>query len=149
MMIYNFLFPIKPNDTKVSLFLLAMRIVFGILLMNHGIQKWNAFDQMSATFPDPLGVGSSTSLTLAIFGELVCSVAFILGFLYRLSMIPMIVTMSVALFVIHGNDAFAVKEMAFIYLSVFVLMYLVGPGKFSLDRLLLKICKQKKSNSIR
>lgn len=40
-MIYNFLFPTKPNTTKVSLFLLAVRIIFGILLMNHGIQKWS------------------------------------------------------------------------------------------------------------
>ena len=32
-MIYNFLFPTKPNTTKVSLFLLAVRIIFGILLM--------------------------------------------------------------------------------------------------------------------
>ena len=144
MMIYKFLFPIKPNDTKVSLFLLAMRILFGMLLINHGIQKWNAFDQMSAAFPDPLGIGSSASLTLAIFGELVCAVAFIFGFLYRLSMIPMIITMSVALFVIHDNDTFAVKEMAFIYLSVFILMYFVGPGKFSFDRLLIKICNHKK-----
>lgn len=143
-MIYKFLFPAKPDDTKVSLFLLAMRIVFGLLLMNHGIQKWNAFDQMSAVFPDPLGVGSSVSLALAIFGELVCSIAFIFGFLYRLSMIPMIITMLVAFFMIHGNDVFAVKEMAFIYLTVFVLMYFVGPGKFSLDRLLIKIFNHKK-----
>ena len=35
---------------------------------------------------------------LAIFGELFCSVAFVFGFLYRLSMIPMIVTMAVAFF---------------------------------------------------
>ena len=42
-MIYNFLFPTKPNTTKVSLFLLAVRIIFGILLMNHGIQKWSNF----------------------------------------------------------------------------------------------------------
>lgn len=37
------------------------------------------------------------------------------------------------LFVIHANDVFAVKELAFIYLVVFVLMYIAGPGKFSID----------------
>jgi len=30
-------------------------------------------------------------------------------------------------------DLFAVKELAFIYLVVFVLMYIAGPGKFSID----------------
>ena len=35
------------------------------------------------------GIGSKLSLVLAIFGEMVCSMAFIFGFLYRLTMIPM------------------------------------------------------------
>ena len=38
---------------------------------------------------DPLGIGSQLSLVLAIFGEMVCSMAFIFGFLYRLAMLPM------------------------------------------------------------
>ena len=133
-MIYSFLFPTKSNTTKVSLLLLAVRIIFGILLMNHGIQKWSNFQEMSAVFPDPLGIGSPLSLGLAIFGELVCSMAFIIGFLYRLAMIPMIFTMAMAFFVIHSQDAFAVRELALVYLVVFVLMYIAGPGKFAVDR---------------
>jgi len=143
-MIYNFLFPTKPNTTKVSLFLLAVRIIFGILLMNHGIQKWSNFQELSTAFPDPIGLGSSISLGLAIFGELVCSMGFIFGFLYRLAMIPMIFTMGVAFFVIHGNDPFSLKELAFVYLVIFILMYIAGPGKFSLDRLIAVLLSQKR-----
>jgi putative oxidoreductase len=40
----------------------------------------------------------------------------------------------VAFFIVHGNDPFAVKELAFVYLVVFVLMYIIGPGKFAVDR---------------
>lgn len=132
-MIYNFLFPTKPNTTKASLLLLAARVIFGLLLMNHGIQKWSNFQELSTAFPDPIGIGSPLSLGMAIFAELVCSMGFIIGFLYRLAMLPMIATMGMAFFVIHGNDAFAVKELAFIYLVVFILMYIAGPGKFSID----------------
>ena len=71
---------------------------------------------------------------LAIFGELVCSFGFLIGFLYRLAMIPMIFTMAMAFFVIHSQDAFAVRELALVYLVVFVLMYIAGPGKFAVDR---------------
>lgn len=142
-MIYSFLFPTKSNTTKVSLLLLAVRIIFGILLMNHGIQKWTNFQELSAVFPDPLGVGSPLSLGLAIFGELACSMAFIIGFLYRLAMIPMMFTMVVAFFVIHGNDPFATKELAFVYLVVFILMYIIGPGKFAVDRWIGKALSQK------
>ena len=160
-MIYNFLFPTKPNTTKVSLLLLAVRIIFGILLMNHGIQKWSNFQELSAVFPDPLGIGSPISLGLAIFGELVCSMAFIVGFLYRLAagylihafvlyrlaMIPMIFTMIVAFFIVHANDTFAVKEMAFIYLIVFIIIYIAGPGKFSIDHIIGNELQRRKSKS--
>lgn len=144
--IYKFLFPSKPDGTAMSLLILALRIVFGILLMSHGVQKWANFSAMSDSFPDPLGIGSQLSLILAIFGEMVCSIAFIFGFLYRLAMIPMIFTMCMAFFVIHANDPFATKELAFVYLVVFILLYITGPGKYSLDHFIAKaLSHQRKS----
>lgn len=137
-MLYRFLFPIKPNGTYISFILLIDRIIFGVLLMNHGIEKWSNYQELSAVFPDPLGIGSPLSLGLAIFGEMVCSMAFIVGFLYRLAMIPMIFTMCIAFFIVHGHDPFAVKELAFVYLVVFVLMYIIGPGKFAIDHWIAK-----------
>lgn len=64
--IYKFLFPSKPDGTAMSLLILALRILFGILLMSHGVQKWANYDVMSGSFPDPLGIGSQLSLVLAI-----------------------------------------------------------------------------------
>ena len=90
------------------------------------------------------GVGSTLSLGLAVFGEVFCSVGFIFGAFYRLAMIPMVFTMGMAFFVIHGNDPFAVKELAFIYLVVFVLMYITGPGKFSIDHVISSALYKKK-----
>ena len=136
--IYKFLFPSKPDSTAMSLLLLALRILFGVLLMSHGVQKWANFDAMSESFPDPLGVGSQMSLILAIFGELACSLAFIFGFLYRLAMIPMIFTMGMAFFVIHGNDPFSVKRTG-IYLSCGICSDVHSrPGKYSIDHFIAK-----------
>ena len=42
-MLKRLLFPVKPDGTATSAILLIARIVFGILLMNHGIQKWTNF----------------------------------------------------------------------------------------------------------
>ena len=137
-MLKRFLFPVKPDGTFISVILLIVRVVFGVMLMNHGIDKWANYQELSAVFPDPLGIGSPLSLGLAIFGELACSMAFIIGFLYRLAMIPMIFPMCVAFFIVHADDPFAVKELAFVYLVVFVLMYIVGPGKFAVDRWISK-----------
>ena len=124
------------REVVIWIILTAALVLFGVLLLSHGIAKVDDFAALSEVFPDPLGLGSRISLTLAIFGELFCSVGFIVGAFYRLALIPMIFTMCVALFVVHGNDPFAVKELAAIYLSVFVLMYISGPGNYALDRLI-------------
>ena len=55
--IYKFLFPMKPDGTAISLLLLALRLLFGGLLLSNGMQKWTNFDCMKETVPDPIGVG--------------------------------------------------------------------------------------------
>ena len=131
--VLRFLFPAKSCSAQASGILLASRMIFGGLLFSHGIAKWSNFDTMSTMFPDPLGIGSSASLSLAIFGEVICSLGFIVGAFYRLALIPMIFTMCIAFFVIHGADPFAVKELALVYLAIFVLMYIAGKCQYPFD----------------
>lgn len=130
------LFPHKSTSVPYSLLILALRLLFGILFLKHGIDKWSNFELLQNTFPDPLGITSRSSLVLAIFGELICSAGFIVGFLYRLAIIPMITTMIIAFFVVHQADPFATRELAFIYLIVFVILLIAGPGKYSIDYLI-------------
>ena len=132
MKLLNYIFPIKEENKKASALLLASRVSFGLLLASHGAQKLMEFSTMAPQFPDPMGVGSNISLILAIVGELVCSIAFILGFLTRLALIPMLFTMCVAFFNVHGGSI-AVGELAFVYLLVFILLWIAGPGQYSVD----------------
>lgn len=133
----SFLFPQRANETAFSLFLLGLRLFMGIMLSTHGIQKLANLAALSTTFADPLGIGSQYSVLLAIFAELFCSILFIFGFLYRLSMIPMIVTMGIAFFKIHSGQMNG-GELALIYFVIFILMYLTGPGKYAIDYLFVK-----------
>lgn len=142
-MLYRFLFPQRPASWGGSLVMLMARVVFGLLLLWHGLDKWNNFQELSLVFPDPLGIGTNLSLMLAIFAEVICSVACIAGLFYRLALLPMIFTMGMAFFVIHANDPFAVKELALAYLIAFCLMWVAGPGRFSLDALLASPCGKK------
>ena len=117
-----------------------LRFTKGILavgLNEQNLQKLEEFEQMSGGFPDPLGLGSALSLSLAIFGELVCSLALVVGVLSRLVLLPMIFTMCVAFFMAHGGSM-AEGELAFVYLVVFVLLFFAGPGRFSVDGWLAK-----------
>lgn len=129
----EFLFPSSMDESSISVFLLCARIIFGGLLMFHGMQKCMNFKSLSATFPDPFHIGNKNSLLLAIFGELICSFCFVLGFLYRLVMLPMMFTMVVAGFIVLRKAPYSDKELSIIYLIVFVLMYIAGPGKYAID----------------
>lgn len=131
-----FLFPARTYDCGASWTLLALRVVFGGLLMSHGWAKLMAFGTLSQGFPDPLGVGPQASLCLAIFGELLCGASFVLGFLHRLCLLPMIFTMGVAICVIHSGQPFEARELAFAYFMVFIITYVAGPGRYSVDSLL-------------
>lgn len=131
---YSFLFPTYAYRKNFSLFVLSLRILFGVLLMVHGIGKIVDFDTLSHTFSDPLGIGSRRSLMLAIFGEAICSAAFIIGFMHRLCMIPMIITMITAFVVVHKWSV-TDGETAFVNLMIFLLLYVVGPGRYSIDRI--------------
>lgn len=125
----------SPRDTMASLGLLGLRVGIGGMMLVHGIAKVQGFDNLAATFPDPIGVGSKTSLMLAIGAEVGCSVLLIIGLLTRLATIPLGATMVVALFVVHKNDPWNVKELAAVYLLVYAVLLLTGPGCCSLDHL--------------
>ena len=129
----NNLFSEPETTVAQSIILVIARIVFGFMFMSHGIAKWIIFKDMTETFPDPIGLGPTLSFWLVILAEILCSFGFILGALFRLSLIPMIFTMCVALLFVHGGDPFTKLEPAISYLTIFVLMFFTGPGDFSVD----------------
>jgi putative oxidoreductase len=114
---------------------LMIRIIFrGLMLVNHG---WGKFDKISSGnlgFPDPLGIGSEISLYLAVFSEVICAALVTVGLFTRAATIPLVFTMGVAFFVVHGGDAFAEKESSFMYLLGYLAIIFIGPGKYSMDR---------------
>ena len=134
-MFYRFLFPQHFRGSGVSIFILFLRIFFGVLFFVHGLDKMMNFSELSLTYPSVFGLGSYMTLMLAVFTEFCCSLFLIAGLLFRIMLLPMIVAMAVAFFDIH--DGFLPEgELSLIYLIVFCLLYFVGPGKFSIDYLI-------------
>ncbi|GAP67866.1 uncharacterized membrane protein YphA, DoxX/SURF4 family [Bacteroidales bacterium 6E] len=133
------LFNTRSHQVLNDLWLLVFRVSAGAFMITHGLPKLNRlFSGGSADFPDPLGVGGLFSNILAVSGEVLFPAMIILGLLTRLSAIPVIITMAVAAFVVHGNDPFQRKEMALLYLVVFTTILVFGAGKYSFDNFLGK-----------
>lgn len=133
------LFQVKRNENNLSLILLIIRLSIATLMIFHGLPKLNKLlAGGEIQFPDPLGVGTSVSLGLAIFAEIICSLLISIGLATRLALIPLIITMFVAIFVVHAADPIDVKEMAILYLLFYLLLFITGSGKFSVDQLISK-----------
>jgi putative oxidoreductase len=103
------------------------------MMLVHGIPKILNYQTMLQQFPDPIGLGNQLGLNLTIGAEVGCSILLILGALTRLAAIPLAFTMGVALFVVHAADAWDKKELAAVFLAIYVVLVVAGPGRFSVD----------------
>ncbi len=118
--------------------MLLLRLVFGLMMIaQHGMAKLMNFASMSTGFYDPMGIGSKTSLILVIFAEVFCSFFIVLGLFTRIALIPLIILMCVAFFGRH-NALVGDGEMAVLYLTVYVVLLFLGPGRVSVDGMIKK-----------
>lgn len=129
---------IAPNQKFLSLGLLILRVLVGITMLTHGLAKLTSFSELSTTFPDPIGLGSTLSLILIIGAEVGCSLFVIVGAFTRLAVIPLVFSMLVVIFIVHANDPFQMKELPFLYLGIYILLFFTGAGRISLDTIISK-----------
>ncbi|HLU90492.1 MAG TPA: DoxX family protein [Cyclobacteriaceae bacterium] len=129
---------IDPSPFKMDSILLMIRIGIAALMLNHGIPKLlMLFSGAPVEFPAVLGMSPELSLTLAVFSEVLCSLLILFGLGTRLAVIPLIVTMLVAVFYVHWNDPFAKQELGLLFLLVYATLLQTGSGRYSLDNVLL------------
>jgi len=122
------------NKNFTDLALLILRISSGGLMLTHGIPKINMLFASPIQFADPFGFGPTLSLIFALIGEVVAPILIIIGFKTKIATIPSIITMFVAVFIVHANDDLGTKEKALLFLTTFVVILLAGAGKYSIDR---------------
>lgn len=123
-----------PTPRLTSIALLVPRVGAGSLLIyGHGWGKLMHFGERSATFSDPIGLGSLPSLTLVVFAEVFCSLAVLVGLFTRLAVIPPLIFFAVAFFIHHAQDPFRQKELALVYAVPFLTLLIAGAGRYSLD----------------
>lgn len=129
----------KPAEPLLDTLILIIRLFVGFSMLTHGfpkLQKLIANDQIE--FMNFLGLGSALTLVIVVFAEFFCSVLIILGLLSRFAVVPLMVTMLIAFFVVHSADAYADKELSLVYFFLYVSLLILGSGKFSLDYLLAR-----------
>lgn len=122
---------------SLDLGLLIARVGIAALMLTHGLPKMALlFSGQPVMFPPVLGMSAEISLALTVFAEVFCSLLILTGFATRLAVIPLAITMVVAIFVIHISDPFAKQEPALYYLLVYAVLFFTGSGRYSFDYLI-------------
>lgn len=129
--------------TYTNLGRLFMRLFVGIMMLQFGIRHMVNFHLLETTFPTVFSLSPTTSLVLMIIVETVCSILIMLGFLTRLSTIPLIAAMCAAeYYIIHdmvpnlplyGLDSTDPGYLPIMFIGIYIWMLIAGPGKISLD----------------
>ena len=128
----------KYSAGAVNAAMLILRLSVGILMMSHGYDKLVHFSEYQHKFMNFLGMGPTLSLALVVFAEFFCSLFLILGLFTRLATIPLIITMAVALFKAHDGKFFGDGEMDALFLSGYLVLLIIGPGRVSVDSMIGK-----------
>lgn len=106
-------------------------------MIPHGWGKFNrlmeGLQAGEVQFYDWMGIGTEASLALAVMGELVAPAFVVLGLFTRWMSIPAAITMAVAAFGAHAGDPIADKEHALLFLVPFVVLALMGGGRYGVD----------------
>jgi len=131
------LFHTETKEEYLDILVLILRIAIAAFMIKHGLPK---LEKLLAGgeihFANPIGLGPTISLILAVFSEVVCSLLIGIGLGTRLASIPLIFTMFIAAFITHGADPFGKKEMALLYLLFYLALLVIGSRKYSVDYLL-------------
>lgn len=122
--------------------LLLGRLAVGLLFVSTGWGKVHNLEKVTAFFTT-LGIPApGFNAVLVAYTELLCGSALVVGLLTRLSAIPLATTMVVALITAKRPDIHGLFDLVsqdeFTYLVVLVMVAILGPGRISLDHLVVR-----------
>lgn len=114
-----------PISKSTDFGLLILRLAFGgIMAYSHGYPKlMQLLGGEEIQFMNFLGLGMPVSLALTVFAEFLCALLIVVGAFTRLAAIPLMITMLVAVTMVHWNDPFGDKEFALLYFLLSLLSH--------------------------
>ena len=130
---------IEAKESYLNAAILILRLSIAVLMLTHGFPKLEKLlEGGEIKFADPIGLGPAFSLILVVFAEFFCSILIGIGLFTRLATIPLIINMSVAAFIVHEADPIGRKELALLYLLIYLTLTVIGGRKYSVDSLLTR-----------
>ena len=125
--------------------LLVLRLAIGTMLIHHGYEKLANIENFADAFVRPLGLPFPVTMSyLAAFSEIGGSWLLITGLGTRLGALAIMGTMTIAIYhAIHTNGFnIYLLELLVLYFGGALCVAATGPGKFSVDNLIVLKLKE-------
>ena len=129
---------LKNFSVPVNISILIVRVYTSAMMLTHGYPKLVRLLEGNMKFRDPIGLGPELSMILTVFSEFFCSILIIIGLGTRLASIPLLITMLVVLFIVHGADPITERWNVVAYIVAYIALFITGSGKYSVDYRLFK-----------
>ncbi|HEY5825334.1 MAG TPA: DoxX family protein [Cyclobacteriaceae bacterium] len=104
------------------------------LFIVHGLKKIGVGVEHTELIPNPFHLPETVNSFFAITANVVCPLFIILGCFTRLAIVPVLCVTLTGYFVVHACDPLSVRDIPFMYSASFVLLIVLGPGNYSVDR---------------
>jgi putative oxidoreductase len=123
-----------PDTALFDLSLLIFRVGISVQLMiTHGLKKIGVGVPVAEQVPNPLHLPTILNQGFAVSANLLFPVFVIFGLFTRAAILPIIAVTLTGYFVVHWNDSLLEKDMPFLYSLSYLLVLVIGPGKYAMD----------------
>jgi putative oxidoreductase len=135
----GFITAVYPSPRSFHLSLLIFRVAASVeLIIAHGLKKIGVGVEKAEMIPNPLHLPEGLNSVFAIGGNLFFPLLIIIGFLTRVAILPILAITLTGYFLVHWQDPVLVKDTPYIYSIIYLLLLVLGPGKYSVDYLIHK-----------
>ena len=125
---------VYPSVDVFDWMMLFFRIAISLQIMVvHGLKKLGIGVAEVEHVPNPLHLPVAINQLFATAANLVFPVLVALGLFTRLAVLPTLAITLTGYFVVHWNDSLPAKDVPFMYSIAFLLVLVLGPGKYSID----------------
>jgi putative oxidoreductase len=117
-------------DTGMLILRVAASLEIAIV---HGFKKIGVGVAQAENIPNPLHLPQAFNDAFATSANIIFPFFVLTGLFTRLATLPTLAVTLTGYFVVHWHDALLEKDTPFIYSLIFLIILILGPGKYSLD----------------
>ena len=119
--------------------MLLLRVAVSLeIAIVHGFKKIGVGVAQAENIPNPLHLPDAFNNVFAIAANIGFPFLVLIGLFTRLATLPTLAVTLTGYFVVHWNDSLLEKDTPFIYSLIFLMILILGPGKYSIDNAIYK-----------